>query len=117
MLLVIIDNYTVIHEQMPRLEEGIIQIAANGKTYGIYLVVTGNSRNAIYYKTAEHIKTRIVFQMNELQNYRDLLNIRTAIEPEDVKGRAVISYGEFAVEMQTALPFDAVNECIGLCHN
>lgn len=110
MLLVIIDNYTVIHEQMPRLEEGIIQIAANGKTYGIYLVVTGNSRNAIYYKTAEHIKTRIVFQMNELQNYRDLLNIRTAIEPEDVKGRAVISYGEFAVEMQTALPFDAVNE-------
>ena len=48
--------------------------------------------------------------MNELQNYRDLLNIRTAIEPEDVKGRAVISYGEFAVEMQTALPFDAVNE-------
>lgn len=110
MLLVIIDNYTVIHEQMPLLEEGIIQIAANGKTYGIYLIVTGNSRNAIYYKTAEHIKTRIVFQMNELQNYRDLLNMRVVIEPEDVKGRAVVSYGEFAVEMQTALPFETVNE-------
>lgn len=110
MLLLIIDNYTVIHEQMPRLEESIIQIAANGKTYGIYLVVTGNSRNAVYYKTAEHIKTRIAFQMNELQNYRDLLNIRTAIEPEDVKGRAVVAYGEFAVEMQTALPFETLNE-------
>ena len=34
MLLVIIDNYTVIHEQMPRLEEGIIQIACKWKTYG-----------------------------------------------------------------------------------
>ena len=62
MLLVIIDNYTVIHEQMPRLEEGIIQIAANGKTYGIYLVVTGNSEMQFITKQRNISKRGLYFR-------------------------------------------------------
>lgn len=110
MILLIIDNYSVFRDRMFQLEDVMIQLASNAKTYGIYLILTGNGRNAIYYKVAEHIGTKIVFQMGDRQHYKELLNSRVTIEPEDVKGRALVKYEECIVEMQVALPFDAVNE-------
>lgn len=110
MILLMIDNYGAFRERMYQLEETIIQLAANAKTYGIYLVLTGNSRNAIYYKVSEHIGNKIVFQMNDRQHYRDILNTRSVLVPEDIRGRALVKYDDMIAEMQTALPFDAVNE-------
>lgn len=110
MILLVIDNYGAFREQMYQMEEHIIQLAANAKTYGIYLVLTGNSRNAIYYKVSEHIGTKILFQMSDQQHYRELLNCRTSLILEDIKGRALVKYKDTIAEMQTALPFAAENE-------
>lgn len=110
MLLLLIDNYGVFRERMYKLEESIIELAANAKTYGIFLIVTGNSKNAIYYKVSEHIGTRIVFQMNESQSYRELLNSRSPLELEEIHGRALVQQKDMVVEMQVGLPFEAINE-------
>ena len=112
MIFLMIDNYSVFRERMYQLEEIMIELAANAKTYGIYLILTGNSRNSIYYKIAEHIGTRVVFQMNDAQIYRELLNSRLMLEPEDLRGRALVKWKEMVAEMQTALPFDAINEAV-----
>lgn len=112
MIFLMIDNYGVFRERMYQLEDAVTELAANASTYGIYLVITGNSRNAIYYKIAEHIGTRVVFQMNDGQIYRELLNSRFQLEPEDFRGRALVKYKDMVAEMQTALPFDTINEAL-----
>ena len=110
MILLLIDNYSVFRERMYKLEEDIIELAANAKTYGIFLVLTGNSRNAIYYKISEHIGTKIVFQLNDSQSYRELLNSRSSLEIEGIRGRALIRQDDMIAEMQVALPFETINE-------
>lgn len=95
---------------MYKLEEDIIELAANAKTYGIFLVLTGNSRNAIYYKISEHIGTKIVFQLNDSQSYKELLNSRSSLEIEGIRGRALIRQDDMIAEMQVALPFETINE-------
>lgn len=110
MILLLIDNYSVFRERMYKLEEDIIELAANAKTYGIFLVLTGNSRNAIYYKISEHIGTKIVFQLNDSQSYKELLNSRSSLEIEGIRGRALIRQDDMIAEMQVALPFETINE-------
>lgn len=109
-VLLILDGYAIFREKMFSYEEDMIRIAANAKTYGVFLVLTANSRNAIYYKVSEHIANNITFRMNDKMNYRDLLSVPVPIEPENVKGRGLVVYNQKAVEMQVALPIYAVNE-------
>lgn len=110
MSILLIDNYGVFRERMYKLEEAVIELVANAKTYGIFLILTGNSKNAIYYKVSEHIGTRIVFQMNDIQSYREILNSRSPLELEEIRGRALVRQNDMVVEMQVALPFEAINE-------
>lgn len=106
----IIDNYAAFRERMFRLEDEIVQLAANASTYGIYLVLTGNSKNAIYYKVAEHISNRLVFRMNDSMNYRDLLNTGVPLEPDNIKGRGITFYQGLVSEVQISLAYQAENE-------
>lgn len=111
MVLVVLDNYSAFREKMYKQEDEILRLASSAKAYGIFLIITGNSKNAIYYKVAEHITNRIAFRMTDKLNYRDVLNnIPVPIEPENIKGRALTVYQKKAVEVQIALPIIAENE-------
>lgn len=109
-VLLVLDNYAVFREKMFRNEDDLIRIAANAKAYGIYLIVTGNSKNAIYYKVSEHISNNITLRMNDKMNYRDILNVSIPIEPDNIKGRGLTVFNKKAVEIQAALPLEAENE-------
>ena len=65
---------------------------------------------AIYYKISEHIGTKIVFQLNDSQSYKELLNSRSSLEIEGIRGRALIRQDDMIAEMQVALPFETINE-------
>lgn len=110
LILVAIDNYASFREKMYKSEELLVQHISSSKACGIYFIITGNSKSAIYYKVTDHIANKVIFTMNDTGSYRDILNTRVPIYPENVKGRALIINEKIAVEMQVAVPFDAESE-------
>ncbi|MDR2753181.1 MAG: type VII secretion protein EssC [Oscillospiraceae bacterium] len=109
-VLVLIDNFAPFHEKHMDLSERFFGIISAGKTYGVYFVITGNTRNAIYYKVAEHISTYFMLKMNDPGNYFDVLNLRPPITPEDIKGRGITVIDKEVVEFQVALALDGESE-------
>lgn len=105
-----LDNYAAFREKMYRSEDQLVQLISAARSCGIYLIVTGSSKGAIYYKITEQISDRIVLNMNDSSSYRDILNVPIPIEPANVKGRALTVLNKKAVEVQFAVPFDCENE-------
>ena len=112
MILFVVDNYAAFREKMYRSEDLLVQLISAARSCGIYFVITGNSKGAIYYKVTEHISERVVLNMNDSGSYRDILNVPIPIVPEQAKGRAVALINKKAVEVQFAVPFDADNESV-----
>ena len=109
-ILVLIDNFSSFHEKFYNLSERFFEIVSLGRTFGIYFIITGNTRNSIYYKVTEHISTYFVYKMNDPSNYFDILNVRPFFVPEDINGRGITVIKKEVVEFQTALAFDSENE-------
>jgi len=64
-IVLVIDNYGVFRERYYQLEEHIVRLAANAKTYGIFLIMTANSKNAVYYKITEQIACILTLRLND----------------------------------------------------
>lgn len=109
-MLVILDNYSVFREKMYKSEDLLVQLIASARSCGVYFVITGNSKGAIYYKVTDHISSKIVFALNDSGAYRDILNVSTPIIPDNIRGRGLTVQNKAAVEMQIAVPFDCENE-------
>lgn len=109
-VLTVIDNYAAFREKMYKCEDLLVQNIAAARACGIYFIITGSSKGAIYYKVTDHISNKVVFSMNDTGSYRDILNVPIPIFPENVKGRALVVHEKMIAEMQVAVPFDAESE-------
>ena len=109
-MVVVLDNYSVFREKMYKSEDLLVQLIASARSCGIYFVITGNSKGAIYYKVTDHISNKIVFALNDSGAYRDILNVSTPIIPDNMRGRGLTIQNKSAVELQIAVPFDCENE-------
>jgi len=103
-IIVVLENYAKFRELAYTFEERLIDIVSSGRTYGFSFVVTTNSKSGIYHKVREHLSKVICFGMLDAEAYRDILGVRIEVEPENVKGRALILHHQEAVELQIALP-------------
>ena len=110
MIIVAIDNYAAFRTKLSNCEDLLIELISASMSCGIYFIVTGNSKNAIYYKILDHIKNIIVLNMNDDMSYRDILNVRVPVYPENIKGRGLIIHDKQVAEVQIAVPFDADSE-------
>ena len=110
MILLILDNYAAFRERAPRCEDLLVQIVSAARACGIYLIVTGNSKGAIFYKVTEHISNRIVLNMNDSGAYRDILNLPVPVQPDTLRGRCLTALGKRVLEVQIAVPFDGEDE-------
>lgn len=109
-ILAVIDNYASFREKMYKCEELLVQSITPARACGIYFIITGSSKGAIYYKVIDHISNKVVFNMNDTGSYRDIFNVRVPVFPENIKGRALVINEKIVVEMQVAVPFDAESE-------
>lgn len=109
-ILAVIDNYASFREKMYKCEDLLVQHIAAARACGIYFIITGSSKGAIYYKVTDHISNKVVFCMNDTASYRDILNVHIPIFPENTKGRALVVNEKMVAEMQVAVPFDAESE-------
>lgn len=110
LITVLFDNYAVFRDKFFRLEDRLIQLVSAAQSCGIFFIITGNGKNAIYYKITDQMSQKIVFHMNDENSYRDLLQVPVRIYPEVIKGRALIVHAKTAVEVQIAVPFEAHSE-------
>lgn len=104
-IIVIVDNYEAFREKYMDVSDEFTDIISAGKTFGIYFVITGSTRNAIYYKVTEHISSFFTLKMNDPSNYFDILNMRPPVVPEDIAGRGITVVNKEVVEFQTAVAF------------
>lgn len=109
-ILVLIDNYASFRDKYMDISDSFIDIISSGKTFGVYFVITGSTRNSIYYKVTEHISSYFTFKMNDPSNYLDIHNIRPPVIPEDISGRGITVVNKEIVEFQTAVAFDSETE-------
>lgn len=109
-IIILIDNFSAFHEKYLDLSECFFDLVSSGNTFGIYFVVTGNNKNSIYYKVADHISTHFTFKLNDPSQHLDIHNIRPSVLPEDINGRGITVINKEIVEFQTALACDGNNE-------
>lgn len=109
-VLMILDNYAVFRENMYPQEDKLIRVVAAAENCGIFAVISGNSKSAIYHRIVDHMAQRIVFSMNDSGAYRDILNMKPPVKPEGEKGRALVVHDGDVVEVQIGVPFDCGNE-------
>ena len=102
-ILVLIDNYASFRDKYVDIADSFTDIISSGKTFGVYFVITGNTRNSIYYKVTEHISTYFTLKMNDPSNYLDIHNVRPPVIPEDINGRGITVVNKEIVEFQTAI--------------
>lgn len=109
-VLVLIDNFAAFREKYMDISDAFIDIISAAKAFGVYFVITGNTRNSIYYKVTEHIATYFTLKMNDPGNYLDILNVRPPIIPEDISGRGITVINREVIEFQTAIAFNGETE-------
>ncbi len=109
-ILAVIDNYASFREKMYKCEDLLVQQIAAARACGIYFVITGNSKSAIYYKVTDHIRNKLVFNMNDTGSYRDILNVHIPVFPENIKGRALVEFDKTVAEVQIAVPYDVESD-------
>ena len=109
-ILVLIDNYASFRDKYMDIADSFTDIISSGKTFGVYFVITGNTRNSIYYKVTEHISSYFTLKMNDPSNYLDIHNVRPPVVPEDISGRGITVVKKDIVEFQTAIAIDGDTE-------
>ena len=109
-ILVLIDNYASFRDKYMDIADSFTDIISSGKTFGVYFVITGNTRNSIYYKVTEHISSYFTLKMNDPSNYLDIHNVRPPVVPEDINGRGITVVNKEIVEFQTAVAVDGETE-------
>lgn len=106
-ILVLIDNFAPFHDKYMNICESFIDIISAGRTFGVYFIITGSTKNSIYYRVTEHIATYFTLKMNDPSNYLDIHNVRTPILPEDISGRGITVIEKEVVEFQIAIVLDS----------
>lgn len=108
-IVVAIDNYSALNELYPDVEDMIIPLSREGGNYGIHIVVTANSTNAIRYKVSQNIKCSVALQMADRGDYASIVGRTEGLEPANVPGRGLIKSNP-PLEFHTALPVKSDNE-------
>lgn len=109
-ILVLIDNYASFRDKYIDIADSFTDIISSGQTFGVYFVITGSTRNSIYYKVTEQISTYFTLKMNDPSNYMDIHNMRPPVIPEDISGRGITVMNKEIVEFQIAIAYDCTTE-------
>ncbi|MBR2708866.1 type VII secretion protein EssC [Candidatus Saccharibacteria bacterium] len=107
LMVVIINNYDVFGEVLPRAMDSIGELFRDAPRYGIIFIITSNTTNAISTRLLQFFNHHIVMQMADDSQYRNLTDCRKGLIPKKVVGRGICKTDASNVdsycEFQTAL--------------
>lgn len=108
-IMLIVDNFAAFIELYSLYENELIKLSREGGNYGIYLIFTSASVNAIKRRISENIKMAYTLQLNDLYDYISVMGRTEGVYPDNVKGRGLARV-ENILEFQTALAVNETNE-------
>lgn len=105
-IVIVIDNYDSVREAhfVEEFEKLFTQIAREGGSLGLHLVISAGRQNALRMPMLSNIKTQISLFLIDQLEVRSIVG-RTDIEIEEIAGRGLVKL-EQPVLFQTALPED-----------
>lgn len=103
-LLFVIDNYDAVREadNSDAFEKMITQIAREGASIGLHLVISASRQNAMRMQVLSNIKIQIPLYLIDRTDVRAIVG-KTDIEIEEIPGRGIVKLDN-PILFQTALP-------------
>ena len=104
-LVIVVDEFKMLIEELPEFVEGVVRLAAVGRSLGIHLVLaTQRPAGAITADIQANVNLRIALRVRDRQDSEGVIEAPdAALLPVSVPGRALLSTGSGAlVAFQTA---------------
>ena len=86
---IVINNYEVFSENMGNFVEALGTMYRDSLKYGVSFVITTGAANSFRPKLAEYFSNKLVLQMTNDQDYRNLLMCEKGLIPFKTKGRGI----------------------------
>ena len=107
-IFIIIDNFAGLMDTYPDMEEQLVQMAREGGSLGVFLVISAHTSSVVKYKIMSNVKRVLALQLTDKSEYAALIG-KGAIEPMSIPGRGLFK-SEIPLEFQTALPARGEND-------
>ena len=99
---IIINNYEIFSENMGNFVDVLGTMYRDSLKYGVSFVITTGAANSFRPKLAEYFSNKLVLQMANDTDYRNLLMCEKGLVPFKTKGRGITGIGDMKLEFQTA---------------
>jgi len=110
-IIIVIDNYSAVTENYSSImTDKLIKLVREGAAYGMYLLITGSSKSAIYYKMSDLIVNNFALKQTEIYAFREILKTSVQVMPEEIPGRGLVVIDKKPIEFQTAIPVKSKDE-------
>lgn len=108
-IVVVVDSYATFVQSNPDVEDTFAQIAREGGSLGLHLVLAANTPEQIRSKVAGNITLAVALQMADRGDYSAAVGRTGGLEPMPVPGRGLVRAAP-PLEFQTALPAPGESE-------
>ena len=85
----------------PDIQDDFNSLTREGLKYGIVFILSTNGVNFIRYKLKQNFKQNLVLQLNDENDYSDIVGNTHGLYPSKIKGRGLIKFKEI-YEFQSA---------------
>ncbi|XVX22076.1 FtsK/SpoIIIE domain-containing protein [Actinomycetota bacterium] len=116
-LVVVIDEFRVLADELPEFLDGMVRIAATGRSLGVHLLLaTQRPAGVVSADIKANVNCRIALRVRDRADSQDVIESDDAARlPSSVPGRALLRSGSGPLtELQTALVGGAASEHAGI---
>ena len=110
-VIIMINLYEAFEEMYPDLENDFNSFTREGLKYGIVFVISTSGINFIRYKLKQNFKQNLVLQLNDENDYADVIGNTHGLYPSKIKGRGLVKFTEI-YEFQSAKMKNSGNEYV-----
>jgi len=100
-IVLIINNYAAFREMFEDWEDVLAYLAMEGTKYGVFIILTAATTNAVRYNIAQNFNQLLVMRLNDETEYPSLLGRTNGVLPARYKGRGLVKLDQ-VYEFQTA---------------
>lgn len=89
-IVVLINGMEVLTENNPEYVDKLVPLVREGAKYGIHFVMTASTQSSVKFKISQSCKLQLCLQMNNSNDYRDILGKTDGLVPYNSLGRGLI---------------------------
>lgn len=104
-IVLVISNFLAFSETAGSAEDKLSRIAREGKKYGIFVVITAMDSRSVR-QFVPLFSNVYVLQLNNIEQYGDILNKTGGLIPGGFKGRGIFRQDDSVYEFQTKMVFE-----------